>query len=140
MNGTLKNIQSQLFSTPALPESDIIAIMVTGKPFSEIGQQEESSVVGAIANLGLSRSQGLTNQVREQLGLDTLAITNTGNINNSILTVGKYLTPDLFIKYGIGLFDQQSKLAVDYTLSERITLQAETGEYQSVDLIYRVER
>ncbi|MBT8145308.1 MAG: translocation/assembly module TamB domain-containing protein, partial [Gammaproteobacteria bacterium] len=140
MNGSLKNIQRQLFSTPALPESDIIAIMITGKPFSEIGQQEGNSVVGAIANLGLSRSQGLTNQVREQLGLDTLAITNTGNINNSILTIGKYLTPDLFIRYGIGLFDHQSKLAVDYTLTERFTLQAETGEYQSVDLIYRLER
>ena len=140
MNGTLKNIQSQLFSSPALSDSDIIAIMITGKPFSEIGQGEGNDVVGAIANLGLSRSQGLTNQVREQLGLDTLAITNTGNINNSILTVGKYLTPDLFIRYGIGLFDHQSKLALDYTLSDRITLQAETGEYQSVDVIYRVER
>ena len=140
MNGTLKNIHSQLFSTPALPESDIIAILVTGKPFSEMGQQEGNAVVGAITSLGLSRSRGLTDQVREQLGLDTLAITNTGNINNSILTVGKYLTPDLFIRYGIGLFDHQSKLALDYTLTERITLQAETGEYQSVDLIYRVER
>ena len=140
MNGTLKNIQSQLFSSPALPDSDIIAILVTGKPFSEMGQQEGVDVVGAITNLGLSRSRGLTNQVREQLGLDTLAITNTGNINNSILTVGKYLTPDLFIRYGIGLFDHQSKLALDYTLTERITLQAETGEYQSVDLLYRVER
>ena len=140
MNGTLKNINSQLFSTPALSDGDIISIMVTGKPISEIGQGESTSVVDAIANLGLSRSQGLTNQVREQLGLDTLAITNTGNINDSILTIGKYLTPDLFIRYGIGLFDQQSKLALDYTLTERITLQAETGEYQSVDVIYRVER
>jgi translocation and assembly module TamB len=140
MNGTLKNINSQLFSSPALPDSDIIAIMVTGKPFSEMGQQDSNAVVGAIANLGLSRSQGLTNQVREQLGLDTLAITNTGNINNSILTIGKYLTPDLFIRYGIGLFDHQAKLSLDYTLTERITLQAETGEYQSVDVIYRVER
>jgi translocation and assembly module TamB len=140
MNGTLKNINSQLFSSPALPDSDIIAIMVTGKPFSEMGQQDSNAVVGAIANLGLSRSQGLTNQVREQLGLDTLAITNTGNINNSILTIGKYLTPDLFIRYGIGLFDHQAKLSLDYTLTERITLQAETGEYQSVDVFYRVER
>ena len=140
MNGTLKNIRSQLYSTPTLADSDIIAMIVTGRPFSELGQQEGNAVVGAIANLGLSRSQGLTNQVREQLGLDTLAIANTGNINNSILTIGKFLTPDLFIRYGIGLFDHQSKLALDYYLSERFTLQAETGEYQSVDLLYKVER
>ena len=140
MNGTLKNINSQLFSTPTLADSDIIAMLVTGRPFSELGQQDSGAMVGAIANLGLSRSQGLTNQVRQQLGLDALAITNTGSINNSILTIGKFLTPDLFIRYGIGLFDHQSKLALDYTLTERITLQAETGEYQSVDLLYKVER
>ncbi len=142
MNGTLKNIRSQLFSTPALPDGDIIAILATGKPFSEIGQgeQDRDAVLGSIARLGLSRSQGLTNQVREQLGLDSLAITNSGNINNTTLTVGKYLTPDIFIRYGFGLFDHQSKLALDYILTDHITLQAETGEYQSVDLIYRVER
>jgi translocation and assembly module TamB len=142
MNGTLKNIRSQLFSTPALPDSDIIAILATGKPFSEIGQgeQDRDAMLGSIARLGLSRSQGLTNQVREQLGLDSLAITNTGSINNTTLTVGKYLTPDIFVRYGFGIFDHQSKLALDYFLTERFTLQAETGEYQSVDLIYRVER
>jgi len=142
MNGTLKNIRSQLFSTPALPDSDIIAILATGRPFSEIGQGEgdQDAMLGSIARLGLNRSQGLTNQVREQLGLDTLDITNNGSINNTTLTVGKFITPDIFLRYGIGLFDHQSKLALDYTLTDRITLQAETGEYQSVDVIYRVER
>ena len=114
----------------------------TGRPFSEIGQGEgdRDAMLGSIARLGLNRSQGLTNQVREQLGLDTLAITNNGSINNTTLTVGKFITPDIFLRYGIGLFDHQSKLALDYTLTDRITLQAETGEYQSVDVIYRVER
>lgn len=142
MNGTVKNINSQLFSTPALPDSDIIAILATGRPFSQIGQgeQDRDAMLGSIARLGLSRSQGLTNQVREQLGLDTLAITGTGSINNTTLTIGKYLTPDIFIRYGFGIFDHQSKLALDYLLTERITLQAETGEYQSVDVIYRVEQ
>lgn len=140
MNGTLKNIRSQLFSTPALPENDIIAVLVTGRPASELGEQDSSAVLGAVAALGLDRGQGLTSQIRDTLGLDTLGINNTGNINSSMLTIGKYLTPDIFIRYGVGLFDRQSKVAIDYSLTERVTLQAESGEYQSLDLTYRVER
>ncbi|MFT4813285.1 MAG: translocation and assembly module TamB [Paracoccaceae bacterium] len=142
MNGTLKNINSQLFSTPALADSDIISVLVTGRPFSEIGQQEGDgdAVLNAITSLGLSRSKGLTNQVRSKLGLDVLAVSNSGNINNSVLTIGKYITPEIFVRYGVGLFDSQSKVAVDYSITDRIKLQAESGEFQSLDVIYSVEQ
>jgi translocation and assembly module TamB len=142
MNGTLKNINSQLFSTPSLADNDIISVLVTGRPFSQIGQQEGDgdAVLNAITSLGLSRSTGLTNQVRGKLGLDVLAVSNSGNINNSILTIGKYITPEIFIRYGVGLFDSQSKVAVDYSITDRIKLQAESGEFQSLDVIYSVEQ
>jgi translocation and assembly module TamB len=140
MNGTLKNINSQLYSSPALPDNDIIAVLITGKPFAQVGQQDSGALLGAVATLGLDRSQGLTNQIRDQLGLDTLAVENTGDINNSMLTIGKYLSPDLFVRYGVGLFDRQSTVALDYKLTETLTLQAESGEYQSLDITYRIER
>lgn len=140
MNGTLKNINSKLFSTPALVDSDIISVLVTGKPFSQIGQQDGDALLGTIARLGLDRGQGLTDTIRNKMGLDVLAVDATGNINNSVLTIGKYITPELFVRYGVGLFDNQSKVTVDYALSDRIKLQAESGEYQSVDIIYSVEQ
>lgn len=140
MNGTLKNIRSQLFSTPALPDNDILAVLVTGRPYSQLGEQDSTAVLGAVAKLGLDRGEGFTSQIRDSLGLDTLGINNTGNINSSMLTIGKYLTPDIFIHYGIGLFDRQSKVAIDYKLTDRVKLQAESGEYQSLDVTYSVER
>jgi len=140
MNGTLKSMRSQLFSTPALDDNDIISVMVTGRPFSQIGAQDGDALLGAITRLGIDRSQGLTNQVRDKLGLDALTIESTGNINNSVLTIGKYLTPEIFVRYGVGLFDSQPKVTIDYLLSERFKLQAESGEYQSVDITYTVER
>lgn len=140
MNGTLKNIQSELFSTPSLPENDILAVLVTGRPFSELQSSDSDAMVGAIASLGIRQSQSLTNQIADRFGLDTVAITNTGNIDSSTLTVGKYLTPDVFIRYGVGLFDNTSKVAVDYLINDRLTLKAESGEYQSIDFTYRVEQ
>jgi len=141
MNGTIKKLSSQLFSTPVLPENDILAIIVTGKPLSAAsGQQDSNAILGSVARLGLDKGQGFTNQIRDGLGLDTLEVTNTRDINNSALTVGKYLTPQIFVRYGIGLFDNQSTVAVDYSVTNNIKLQAESGEYQSVDITYTIER
>ncbi len=140
MNGTVRNLRSELFSTPSLPESDIISVLVTGRPVSELQSGEGTSVLGAITTLGLRRSESISQQIGSTLGLDTVAITNSGDVDSSVLTVGKYITPDIFIRYGVGLFDNASKVAVDYSINDRLTLQAESGEYQSVDLTYKVER
>ncbi|MFK7863203.1 MAG: translocation/assembly module TamB domain-containing protein [Pseudohongiellaceae bacterium] len=141
MNGTLRNIRSQLFSTPTLAESDIVSVLVTGRPFSQLGsQQDDDAVLNAITKFGLERGQGLTAQIAGRLGLDALEITSSGDINSSELSVGKYVTPGIFVRYGIGLFDSRSKMAVDYNLTEKLLLQAETGEFQSVDVTYKVEK
>jgi len=142
MSGTLNNIRSELFSTPSLPESDILAVLVTGRQFGDTQQTsaDADAMINAIARLGIKQGRGLTEEIGNRFGLDTIAITNTGDIDSSTLTIGKYLTPKVFVRYGVGLFDNFSKLAVDYTINDRLTLQAESGEYQSIDFTYRVER
>lgn len=140
INGTLNNMRSQLFSTPVLPQSDILAVLVTGRPASQLRSSDGDAMIGAIASLGIEQGQSLAEDLGSRLGFDSVAITNTGNINSSELTVGKYLTPQVFIRYGVGLFDSFSKVAVDYFINDRLTLQAESGQYQSIDFTYRVER
>ncbi|MEX1197578.1 MAG: translocation/assembly module TamB domain-containing protein [Pseudohongiellaceae bacterium] len=142
MSGTLLNIRSQLFSTPALPDADVLAMLITGRPLAEAGEQEQPSLVGAVARLGINQGQGLTDQIRSQLGLDTLALDagRGGDLQDSSLTMGKYLTPRIFVRYAVGLFDTENTLAIDYTLTERLKLEAQSGETQSLDLIYQMEQ
>lgn len=142
MNGTIRNIRSQLFSTPALPDGDIIAVMITGRPLAEIGQspQDNSALVGAITTLGITQSAGLTDAVRGQLGLDTLAIDSTGDVHDSSLTLGKYITPRIFVRYAVGLFETANSLAIDYSITDNIKLEAKSGQAQSLDITYTLER
>lgn len=140
MTGTLRNIQGQLYSTPALPESEILAMLVTGRSFRNVGPQDENSLLTAIANFGIERGQGITNTVRSKLGLDTLDISGGDTLDESSLGLGKYITPDLFLRYDIGLFDRESSLSLNYSLTERLRLEVETGVSQSVDLTYTVEK
>ncbi|MDA9909976.1 translocation/assembly module TamB domain-containing protein, partial [Gammaproteobacteria bacterium] len=140
MSGTMNSLQGQLFSTPVLPESEILSLLVTGRPFQNIGNQDGDNMLGAIANLGLEKGQGLTNSVRNGLGLDTVEIKTSADYRDSALGLGKFIRPNLFMRYDIGLFDRENSLTLEYILSERLKMEVETGVSQSVDLTYTVEK
>jgi translocation and assembly module TamB len=55
-------------------------------------------------------------------------------------TLGKYLTPDLYVGYGIGLFNAINTFNMRYKLTEKLALQAASGIASSADLVYTFER
>jgi translocation and assembly module TamB len=140
LTGNLDSIEGRLYSTPTLPDQEILALLVTGKSFGSVNQEESDALVGAIASFGLGRGEGLTQRVGSTLGLDTLTVGGGTTLEDSALGLGKYLTPDLLMRYKIGLFDRQSVLGIEYTLSERLKLEVESGISQSVDLNYTIEK
>ncbi len=140
MNGTIRNLQAQLFSVPGLPESEILSLLVTGRSFQNTGNQEGTNMLNAIALLSLEKGNGLTNNVRRGLGLDMVDISTSDDYRDSALGLGKYLRPNLFMRYDIGLFDRENTLTLEYILTQRIKLEVETGVSQSVDLTYTVEK
>jgi translocation and assembly module TamB len=141
MNGTIRNINSSLFSVPTLADGDILSVMITGMPIAEIGtQQDGNALIGAMTSLGISQSQGIANQIQNQLGLDAFSINSSGDVNDSSLMLGKYITSRIFIRYAVGLFETESSLATDYTVNDRVKLEATSGQTQSIDLTYTVEQ
>ena len=55
-------------------------------------------------------------------------------------TLGKYLTPDLYVSYGIGLFNAINTFNMRYSLTDKLAVQAESGSGSSADLIYTIEK
>ena len=54
--------------------------------------------------------------------------------------LGKFLSPKLFVSYGISLTESINTLKVRYTLRKNVVLKSEAGEHQSADLEYTIER
>ncbi len=54
--------------------------------------------------------------------------------------IGKNLTPDLYVSYGIGLFNAANTFNMKYKLTERFALQAASSTADSADLIYTIEK
>ena len=58
----------------------------------------------------------------------------------AMLTIGKYLSPKLFISYGVGLFQRGYSFKLQYDVGRGFKLQTETGVESGGDILYSIER
>jgi translocation and assembly module TamB len=94
----------------------------------------------AVAAKGLEKSQEILGRLASGLGVDEVRFEEGETLEDTALLLGKYLSPDLYVSYAVGLFDNQGALVTRYRLSERLRLEVQSGSSQSMDLIYDVER
>ena len=62
------------------------------------------------------------------------------DVGATSLVLGKYLTPDLYIGYALGLFEREGFFEMKYRLLNNLQLKTQSGSRQSMDLIYSIER
>ncbi len=140
IKGTLKAPEVTLFSQPPMAESEALSFLILGRPLSEASKTEGNAVTRAAESLGLRGGNALARRVATTVGLDEARIETRGKLDQAAFFAGKYLSPKLYVSYGIGLFDHASTFRVRYLLSSRWTLVGETGRDTSTDLLYRIER
>ena len=140
ISGSLQRPQAKVFSDPASSDSDAMMMLLTGKPLSEASKADASMLIAALGGMGVERSQGITQEVAQFFGVDEVSIKSDKGIDQSQLWVGKYVSPRVLVRYVVGLFDQAFSLGVVYRLTDRVRIEAESGETQSLDVIYKIER
>ena len=139
VSGTVQMPVVKLYSVPSMPDSDILAYIVLGRPLS--GDKNDASLVLNAANVLLSKSESasLQEQVRDVAGLDVLEIeSDDGDVTRSILTVGKYLTPKLYVSYGQSLTGERDILRLRYLISKHWEVETTSGTFSGVDLFYKI--
>ena len=54
--------------------------------------------------------------------------------------LGRYLSPRLYISYGISLTQSLNTVKLRYTLSDRWTIKTEAGQARGADLVYTIQK
>jgi translocation and assembly module TamB len=140
VSGTPQSPVINLYSEPPLSDTDILAYMVLGHPLGASTEQADLMMRAAGALLSASESVVFRNQLKERLGIDTLEIqSGGGDVSESLVTVGKYLTPNLYISYGRSIFTEAGRVKLRYSFSKRLELESQFGEDSGVDLLYKID-
>lgn len=140
VRGTLRSPRLTLFSDPSMPHTQIVSYLLVGKSVDSATVRDTDTPDNSLA---LQGGGFLASQLGRRLGLEEVGIENyvtaEGHANPS-LVLGKFLSPRLFISYGISLTESINTLKLRYTLSDHWVLRTESGEAQSADLEYTIER
>ncbi len=54
--------------------------------------------------------------------------------------LGNYLSPRLYVIYGISLAESINTIKLRYTLGDRWTLRTEAGKERSAEVVYTIEK
>jgi translocation and assembly module TamB len=141
VRGTLRGPRLTFFSDPSMPQSQVVSYLLVGKPIDSMQSGGASSIdTSALAAQG---GGVLAGQLGRRLGLDEVGVESslgTGGEANRALVLGKFLSPRLFISYGISLTESINTLKLRYTISDKWILKTEAGEAQSLDVEYTIQK
>lgn len=145
VRGTLDKPEFSLFSTPAMPRERQLSWLVLGRSLEETntsGGDEHAMLASAALSLGLSGTDFLAQDLRGGLGLDDISIGSEAGEqgDQARFTVGKYLSPKLYISYGVGIFQPGQVFKLLYELGRGFKFSTESGVHTGGDLLYTLER
>ena len=139
VRGTLRQPRLTLFSSPSMPDSSILSYLAFGRAPGENSTSDNAALYQAAAALGANGGVMITDKLSAALGLDTLSFDSGSNLDEASLVVGKYLSPDFYISYGIGLFEAVNTFNMRYRITERLSVESAIGTHNSADVLYSVE-
>ncbi len=139
LTGTVAQMEMNLFSSPKMDESDIVAYLLTGRDMSA-SSSGEGSMLGAAAGLGIGRGGDFLKDITGESGFD-VSLASGEEASDVSLVVGREIYKGLYISYGKGLTDAAGTFKARYKLKYGFSVETETtSEATGTDLFWSMER
>ncbi len=135
VRGTLRDPKLSVFSNPSMAESDVLSYIIAGQPMNAASGAEGDKVYSAANSAAFAGGALVAKKIGTALGFEEEQI----ELDSESVSVGRFISPKLFVSYGRDFVDQINKLKIRYTLSSRWALEAESGSDQGADLLYTIE-
>ncbi|MFM6957383.1 MAG: translocation/assembly module TamB domain-containing protein [Acinetobacter sp.] len=145
VTGTATVPNVQIYNDAGLSEQEALNALVTGRineGSSGLSNTEgfksdvNNTIAAAGISMGLGGTRALTNQIGRTFGLSGLALDAQGTGDDTQVSLTGYITPDLFIRYGIGVFTPVNKLTLRYQMNRRLYLEASQSLERAIDVFY----
>ena len=138
LNGTARRMETEVISNPALPEGDALALLLTGRTLSEMTNSEQASMTGTAVTLGFYGASGLTRSIAETLALEEI-IVGKDEFGEWEAGAALRLQHNLYLRYTYGAFSRIGGVLLRYRLTDRVSVQAKSGDSHSIELRYGVD-
>lgn len=139
VRGTANRPDTTIVSVPAMETSEALSWLVFGRPLSTTTGNESQQLGSAAMALGAGGGL-VAAQLGAQLGLDEAGVTDSRNLGGATFTVGKYVSPRLFLSYGVSLIGTGQVVTLKYLLTRDFDISIEQGNESAASINWRREK
>ncbi len=136
LSGSAEQPTTQIFSEPAMAQEDALSYLVLGRSRTTTGE-DNNMLAEAALGLGLMGSAGVTSDIATKLGIQDFDLDTQGSGNNTAVVASGKITEKLSLRYGVGVFEPASTIALRYLLSKKVYLEVASGVASSLDIFYK---
>lgn len=134
LSGPVQSPTTEVFSNPSMPQADALSYVILGR--APGGQADDGQMSRAAISLGLNQVNRVTGQIGEEFGIRQLTLEAEGSGDQTSVVASGYLTDELSVRYGVGVFEPISTVALRYDLGKYFYLEAASGLAASLDIFY----
>lgn len=138
VTGPIHSPQVKLYSRPMLPEPDILSYILFGEPLKKGAGKQDPALLSKAAKMLLGgQVQG---KLTGLLKLDTMEVqSDNADFSRSVITVGKYLDPRIFLGLGGSLFDNSYQVILRYALTPNLEVETRGGTHSSGGIFFTID-
>ncbi|PWE47362.1 translocation/assembly module TamB domain-containing protein [Pseudomonas prosekii] len=136
LSGSAEQPTTQIFSEPAMSQEQALSYLVLGRPLSTSGE-DNNMLAQAALGLGLMGSAGVTSGLAKDLGIQDFQLDTQGSGDNTSVVASGNISEKLSLRYGVGVFEPASTIALRYKLSKKVYVEVASGVASSLDIFYK---
>lgn len=136
LSGSAEQPTTQIFSEPAMSQEQALSYLVLGRPLTTTGE-DNNMLAQAALGLGLMGSAGVTSDLAKNLGIQDFELDTQGSGTTTAVVASGKITEKLSLRYGVGVFEPASTIALRYLLSKKVYLEVASGVASSLDIFYK---
>ena len=131
---------TSVWTNPASSQSEAIAYLALGRPLSQASREEGLRVTAARSALSAGTNL-LAGQLGARLGLDDAGVSQSRALGGEVIGAGKYLSPKLYVGYGVSLLGTGHVLTLKYLLRKGFDIEIESSTVENrASANWRIER
>ncbi|MDX1695474.1 MAG: translocation/assembly module TamB domain-containing protein, partial [Ketobacteraceae bacterium] len=135
--GPAKNPSVTLFSQPAMSDNRKLHYLVTGQAPGEGEPRDSGALLSQAAiSLGAATGESVLQDYADKLGIRNFQISAGEGESGAEVQLSGYINPRLFVRYGMGMFEEVNSLTMRYKLTRNLFLEAVSSTASTLDLLW----
>jgi translocation and assembly module TamB len=137
ISGTPQAVRVRLVSEPELPESEKLSWLVLGRGSEGLVRADAAVLQRAAVALLAGEREAPTDALLRTFGIDELSLRQgDGEVRTTVVTLGKQLSRNWYLGYERSVNATAGTWQLVYRIAQQFTLRAQSGQENSLDLIF----